>query len=143
MRLNLNTCRTFVSNKSTVWPVTALELRENQHAFVADLKGVDSGNLCIVWASFIVILNEIIVQIVMEIILWNLVLHNDCVGNSVNNGGRLLFEEFNIFVFVEASIPSMSLAVFGALDNEYDLVRLHILYEQRGGIQKRLGKISI
>ena len=72
----------------------------------------------------------------MEVILWNLILHDDCVWNSVNDGSSLFLEEFDVFVFIETSIPSVSLAILSAFDYEYDLVRLHILYYQRVGWQK-------
>jgi len=58
----------------------------------------------------------------MKIVLWNLVLHDDCIWNSVDDGGRLFLEEFNIFGFIETSVPGVSLAILGALDDEYDLV---------------------
>ena len=58
----------------------------------------------------------------MKIVLWNLVLHYDGIGNSVDDGSRLFLEEFNIFGFIEASVPGVRLAILGALDDEYDLV---------------------
>lgn len=126
LRLFLHDCCAFVSNELAVWPVTAFEFGEYQHAFVADFKGVKSGHLREVRASLIIILDEIIVQFEMQIVLWNLVLHDDCVRNSANDGRRLLLEKFDVFGFVEARVPGVTLAILGALDDEYDLFRLHV-----------------
>ena len=38
LSLFLYNCSAFVRNECAVWPVTTLELRENQHTFVADFE---------------------------------------------------------------------------------------------------------
>lgn len=64
----------------------------------------------------------------MKIALWNLVLHDDCIWNSINNGSCDALEEVNVLGLVKARVPCVSLAILSALDNEHYLIGLHNQY---------------
>jgi hypothetical protein len=82
--------------------------------------------LLVVGTGLILVLDQVVVQIEVEILLWNLILHDHGVGNSVNNGGCLSLEEVNVLGLVQASVPCVLRNILAALDNEYRLFCLHV-----------------
>jgi hypothetical protein len=65
-----------LGNELNIWPVAAIELAEDQDALVADLEGASARNLLEVRHSLIIILDQIVVDLVVEVLLRDHVLHD-------------------------------------------------------------------
>lgn len=116
-----------VSNKLAVRPVATLHLGEDAHALVAHFKCSDSGNLLEVRASFILVLDQVVVEIKVEVRFRNLVLHHNGVWNSFDDGSSLSLEELNVFSFVVPRAPGVFFAILAALDHEYWCIGIDVL----------------
>lgn len=122
----LNNWSALVSNKLAIRPVAPSQFGEHTHSLVTYLESTYSWYLSKIWTRFVIILNEIVVQIVMKVVLWNLILHDDGIWNPINNCSSLLLEEFSILSFVMTRIPPMSFAVLTSFYNKnYLILVLH------------------
>jgi len=116
---------TFVSAKIAVWPVATLELGKDKHTFVTHLESTNSGDLLEVWCVLVFIWYEIVVKIKMKISLWNLILHDNSIGNSINDSCGNSLEEVIVFSFIVPSVPGMFVAVLCALHNKDGFLTVH------------------
>jgi len=71
-----------------------------------------------VWAGFIIILDQVVIEIKVEIVLRNLVLHNHCIWNALNDSSSLFLEEFRVFCLIESGVPGVFANVLAALNYE-------------------------
>ena len=122
LHLILDDIGTFFRNELAVGPVASLELREDQHAFVTHLKGTGSWNLLEVRGILIFVWNQVVVQVKWKILLGNLVFHDHCIWNSINDACSNLFEKFEVLGLVMAGVPAMLFAVLTELDNKHNVV---------------------
>jgi hypothetical protein len=122
LHLILNHHQAFVRNEFAVGPVASLELGENEHALVAHLEGAGSGHLLEVWGVSFLVWHEIIVEVERKILLRDLVFHDHCIWDSLDDARSNLLEKFQIFGFVMAGVPAMLFAVLTELDNKDNIV---------------------
>jgi hypothetical protein len=112
----------FVRNKLTIWPISSLELGENKHALVADLKSSNSWNLLEVWSLLIIVWHEIVVEVKRQILLWNLIFHDHGIWNSIDDCSSNLLEEFDVLSLVMAGVPSVVFAVLASFNYKDNVV---------------------
>jgi hypothetical protein len=112
----------FVRNKITIWPISSLELGENEHALVADLKSSNSRNLLEVWSLIIIVWDEIVVEVKRKILLRNLIFHDHSIWNSIDDCCSNLLEEFDILCLVMAGVPCVVFAVLASFNYEDNVV---------------------
>ena len=115
-----------VGDKFAVWPVATLELRENEHALVAHFEGSGSWNLLEVWSILVLVWHEVVVKVVWKILSWDLVLHDHCMGDSIDNASSNLLEKLEVLGLVMAGVPAVFFAVLTELDNEDNVIAITI-----------------
>lgn len=111
----------FFSDKVDIRPVAAVEFAEDEDALVADLEGAGTRDLLEVRNGTIIVLNEVVVDVVVEVLLGDHILHDDRGRQSVENGLREVAEELLVGRFVVAGVPAAILAVAAHLNDENNL----------------------
>jgi hypothetical protein len=111
LHLVLNNHHALVCDEFAVWPIASLELGENEHTLVAHLEGAGSRDLLEVWSISFLIWHKIIVQVERKILPGDLVFHDHCIRNSIDDARCNLLEKFQVLGFVVAGVPAMLFAV--------------------------------
>ena len=118
LHLILNNHHALIRDEFAVWPVASLELGENEHALVAHLEGAGSGDLLEVWGISFLVWHKIIVQVERKILLRDLIFHDHCIWDSIDDARGNFLEIFQVFSLIMAGVPAMLFAVLTKLDNK-------------------------
>jgi len=59
-------------------------------------------------------------------VLWNLIFHDHCIWNALNNGRGLFLEEFNVLSLIVPGVPAAFFAILASFNDEDNLILLHI-----------------
>jgi hypothetical protein len=122
LALILNDHHAFISNELTIWPVAALELGEDAHAFVAHLESASPWNLLEERGVRVLVGHQVVVDIEWKILLRDLILHDHGVGDSINDASSNFLEKLKVLGLVMAGVPAVLFAVLTKLDNKNDIV---------------------
>ena len=107
---------TLVRHQLAVWPVAAIELREDEHPLVAYLERSGPWHLLEVRRVFIIVRHKVVIEVVVDVTLGDLVLHDHGVRDAVDDAGSDLLEELDVLGLVVSCVPPVLVAVLAALD---------------------------
>ena len=124
----LNSQIALFSNQLAVGPITSLELWEYEHSFIRDFERSSPWNLLKVWRIFVIIWDEIVVNVKRKILLWDLIFHDHSVWNLLDDARSNLLEKFLVLWLVVTSVPVVILAVLAGLYYENYILTHYIFY---------------
>lgn len=116
---------TLVGDEVAVWPVSTLKLRENEESLVADLESSDSWDLLEIWRVLIFVWHQIVIKIKWQVRLGDLILHDNGVWDSIDDGGSDSLKEVIVLGLIMASMPSVLMTVLSAFYYEYNFSCVH------------------
>jgi hypothetical protein len=114
LRFFLDNHVAFISYKLTIRPISSFEFGKYKQSFIADFKSSCSRDLLVVWAGFVIILNEVIVDVIIKILFWDLIFHNHSTWNTINNALSDFLEKLLILGFIVPCVPSVLLAILAS-----------------------------
>lgn len=107
-----------VCHELAIRPVTSLELGEYEHSLVADFKSSSPWHLLEIRSVFVIVRDEIVIEIERKIRFWDLIFHDHSVGDLLDDCAGDLLEVFLILGFVVARVPTVLLAVLAGFNNK-------------------------
>lgn len=93
---------------------------------MANFKSTNPWYLLKVWNIGVIIWHQIIINFMVHVFLWNLVSHDDSVGNFRDDSFCHHIEVLIILFFVMSGIPLMLSAVLACFNDENRILRVTV-----------------